>query len=300
MKKILVVGATGMLGMPVAQKLKEKFEVRLLVRSLSKAKHQLGEDFEYIVGDVFNPESLDVACHGVAGVHINLSGEREVEGVKAIVDAAKANDLRRITFISGSNVSEETIWFPFEKRKYDAERAIMDSRINYTIFRPTWFMESLPLFVRGKRATTFGDNPALFHFVAAEDYANMVSVAYLRREARDRIFYIYGPESFRFKDALEQYVHVVHPEIKSVSVVPYFVGALIGLVTGKKMLRDVVQLMKFFEKVGELGDPTAAQRVLGTPKITLEKWIQQMKARRLRGSTTITMPSKPSVVQPTY
>ena len=51
-KRILVIGATGFLGEPVAILLKQSsFIVLLLVRDIEKAKEQFGDDFEIVKGD---------------------------------------------------------------------------------------------------------------------------------------------------------------------------------------------------------------------------------------------------------
>jgi len=67
------------------------------------------------------------------GVHINLSGAIEQTGTETIVKMAKRKNIQRITYISGTSVCKDTIWFPLEKRKYYAEQAIISSGIPYTI-----------------------------------------------------------------------------------------------------------------------------------------------------------------------
>ena len=62
--KILVIGATGMLGEPVARQLKATgFDVRVLTRSAEKARARFGEDYEIFTGDVEDPAALETA-HG--------------------------------------------------------------------------------------------------------------------------------------------------------------------------------------------------------------------------------------------
>ena len=52
--KILVVGGTGMLGKPVADRLaKDGYEVRVLTHSPEKAKIMFGSEIELAAGDVF-------------------------------------------------------------------------------------------------------------------------------------------------------------------------------------------------------------------------------------------------------
>jgi uncharacterized protein YbjT (DUF2867 family) len=50
---ILVAGATGLIGAPVARRLlADGHHVRLLVRDIERARTQLGSDFEYVEGSV--------------------------------------------------------------------------------------------------------------------------------------------------------------------------------------------------------------------------------------------------------
>jgi uncharacterized protein YbjT (DUF2867 family) len=52
-ERILVVGASGLIGAPVARRLlAEGYHVRLLVRDASRARTRLGEDFDYVKGSV--------------------------------------------------------------------------------------------------------------------------------------------------------------------------------------------------------------------------------------------------------
>jgi hypothetical protein len=48
--------------------------------------------------------------------------------------------------------------------------------------------------------------------------------------------------------------------------------------TGNDMLRFFAELMAYFKKVGEPGDPTEANQLLGAPTITLDMWIAQRRA----------------------
>lgn len=66
------------------------------------------------------------------------------------------------------------------------------SGVPYTIFRATWFMETLPLFVRGRAATIIGRQPHRLHWLAADDYARMVARSYRTPEAPGRALYLYG------------------------------------------------------------------------------------------------------------
>ncbi len=279
-KRILVVGATGMLGEPVARHLKgDGFQVRILARDRNKASKVFDESYEIVDGDVMDEGSLEKSLDGCFGVHINLSGEIEQVGVETVVSVAPRKGVERITYISGTSVFEENTWFPQTKRKFLAEKTIRESGIPYSIFCPTWFMESLPKYVREGRAFVFGKQPNLYHFVAADDYARMVSTSYRLDNAVNKRFFIHGPEGMLFHDALRQYCKEFHPEIKKISTMPYWVANIIARIKGSKEMKFASEFMAFFEKVGEGGDPAEANRILGAPEITLDMWIKQRRDR---------------------
>jgi hypothetical protein len=107
-KTILVIGATGLLGEPIAIRLKQnRYIVRLMVRDIAMAAKRFEDDFEILKGDVNDVRSLEKALDSCFGVHINLSGEIEQLGVENISSVAHKLQLQRITFISGTSVAEE-------------------------------------------------------------------------------------------------------------------------------------------------------------------------------------------------
>lgn len=282
---ILVVGATGMLGEPVARQLeKDGYAVRVLARNPEKAKAKLGDSFEFVRGDVEVPSSLEKAFEGCFGVHINLRGGPKAEdfdriehrGTVNVVDVSAKLGVQRITYLSGAAVFEENSWFPSAKAKLQAESAIRGSGVPYSIFCATHFMESLPLAIRGKRASVIGQQPHPLHWLAASDYAKMVSKSFQLPEAANKRFFVYGPEALTMTEALKKYCSIVHPGVK-VSSIPIWLLSLIGKVSFNAELQFIAELMKFFEKVGEGGDPTEANRLLGTPTTTLEQWCDRQR-----------------------
>jgi len=286
-KLILIVGATGFLGQPVVHMLDHfGFPVRLLSRDPDKAAKIFGKQFDIVKGDIADFESLEKAVKGCYGVHINLKGgpkpkdfdRIEHRGTAAIVKAAIKQGVTRITSISGASVGKDRLWFAPTKAKYDAEQAIIQSGLQYAIFRPTWFMESLPLFVRDNQATVMGKQPLGIHWLAAEDYAGMVARAYLLDGPLNNVFLAWGPEEYTFNKALEIFCSINHPNVK-VNNVPLAVLRFFGIITFSRPLKQVLPLMKYFEKNGEIGDPTSTDEILGAPQITLEQWCERYRSK---------------------
>ena len=284
-RKILVVGGTGFLGRPVAQMLDFfGFPIRIFTHSPVKAEEIFGKHFDIAAGDIADSGSLEEAMEGCYGVHINLSGgpkpkdyERiEHLGTKAIVEAAKKQNIKRITYLSGASLSEDRLWFAPTRAKYLAEQEIIKSGLEYAIFRATWFMESLPLFVRDGKAIVMGKQPEKIHWIAAEDYARMVCRTYMMEEPIKKTFRVFGPEKYTFAGAFELYRKVIDPEIKIIHT-PISVLRLMAFFQANAKLKDILSLMKYFQKHGEIGDPIDTDETFGHPSITLEKWLASYK-----------------------
>ena len=47
--------------------------------------------------------------------------------------------------------------------------------------------------------------------------------------------------------------------------------------SGNELLREGVNMVAYLEKVGERGDPTEANALLGASQLTLEQWLQIRK-----------------------
>lgn len=279
-KTILVVGGTGTLGQPVSRFLKETgFQVRIMTRDGQKTSKIFDNSFEILAGDPMDTSCLEQALAGCYGVHISLPTEAEQQVAEAVVSVAARGGVERITYISGATVAEENRWFPMINRKFLAEKAIVDSGVPYTIFCPTWIMESLPMFVNQGRAAVLGGQPYPYHWFAAEDLARMVSAAYGLEEAANKRFFVHGPEAIRMHDALQRYCAAFHPDIRQVSMMPFWLVKILATVTGDRGLRGAGEMMSYFEKVGERGDPTEANRILGAPAITLDMWLARRKGK---------------------
>ena len=271
--KVLVIGASGLLAKPVIRHMdKAGFQLRLFSRSVNQS--MFDKEFEMVQGDVFNLNYLNKAMTGCDAVHISLSTANEALAAKIVTDSALQKGIKLISTISGCTVSVENRWFPMIENKYQAEQTIINSGIPYMIFRPTWFFESLDLMIRDGKAMLLGKQPNPSHWVAADDLARMVATAYRKPEAKNKIFFIFGPEQHLMKDLLEKYCKLRYPKIKKVSSVPIWMMKMIGLLTGNKQLKGVASLFAYFEKVNELGNPDETNALLGKPIITFENWIQ--------------------------
>jgi uncharacterized protein YbjT (DUF2867 family) len=283
--RILVVGGTGMLGRPVAQRLHaEGFRVRVMSRTPEKARASLGESIEIVPGDVADRLSLEKALDGCWGVHINLDGgpcpedfdRIEHRGTAAVTEVARQTGIQQITYLSAYTTDERSATSPSALAKLNAEKAIQASGIPYTIFRATWFMESLPLFVQGRRAMLIGRQPHPLHWLAADDYARMVAHCYRTPAARSKVLYAYGPQPFTMADALNIYCRETSLDT-SLTYMPTWALSLLGTLAFNAELKSTATVMAYYDQHGETGSPAEADALLGKPATTLVEWC---RARR--------------------
>jgi len=279
-KTIVVLGGTGMLGQPVARRLKEDgFGVRIMTRDRQKAGKMFDDSFEIFTGNPMETKCLEEALQGCSGVHISLPSEAERPVAKTVAKVAAKHGVQRISYISGRTVAEENRWFPMINRKFQAEQAIREGGVPYTIFCPTMFMELLPMFVVKGRASVLGKQPHPYHWVAAEDFAGMVSAAFGLTNAANQRLFVLGPEAIPMPEALRRYCTVFHPDIKKVTITPFWLVKLLAAVTGDQGLKSAGELMSYFEKVGERSsNPAKINGILGAPAMTLDVWLRKRKA----------------------
>jgi uncharacterized protein YbjT (DUF2867 family) len=277
--RVLVLGATGTLGYPVARCLAERgHTVRVLARSAAKARRMFGKTVELVEGESQHPDHVHRAMAGCHAVHISLPPECELTAMQHLVAQASAEKLQRITYVSATSACEENRWFDIIDVKFRAEGLLHGSGVPYTVFRPTWVMEVLPNFVKPDRAVVIeGRNPPGLHFFTGADFGRMVATAYEDDRALGKRLYIHGPEAITLPDALRRFFKGCHPDLK-VTRLKLWQAKVIAKLTGR--MTYVTQLIGFFDKIGELGNPTEANALFGAPTTTLSEWIEERKSAR--------------------
>ncbi len=282
---ILVIGGTGFVGKTVAQQLaQDGYPVRIFTRDGSAAKKHFDSAFTVIQGDIADEAALAKALDGCSGVHLSLpSGSNEAElervqhqGAARVARLAAASGIRHLTYTSGYLVSEQFAHIPAERAKLNAENAIRRSGLPHTIFRPTFFTDLLPRFIQGKRASVFGTQPHPIRFLTLRDYAKIVSKAHESQGTNQSLF-VCGPEARTFAQALQTVVDQVLPGVK-VSHSPFWMMNMLNRLFLKGQITEILQLMAASEKVGEIGDPSEANRRFGAPQTTVATWAKQQRS----------------------
>ena len=285
-RKILVIGGTGMLGAPVAKQLqKDGFEVTILTRDPGSAKYKLGDSFQFVDGEVSDIDAIKKVfkSNNFDAVHINLNAlkykdleEIELEGTKNIVEAAKESNLKKITLISGMGVKKSNAWSPFIQNKLEIANIIKSSNIPYTIFNCTHFLEGINNYIRNGKISVFGKQLHPASWIAASDYAKMVSKSFSIEESNNKVISVLGPQKATMKEVFQKYVKTVDPSLK-LTEVPLGVIKLISIITFNDTLKFIVDLMNYFDKVAEEPIEGTVTEILGKPSTTIDDWMKDKR-----------------------
>ena len=286
-------GATRTVGEPVARRLlQDGFAVRLLTRDVARARAKFGPEVECLAGEVGDRISLERALDGCAGVHVSLNGgsqraamERvELRGTATVAELAARHGVHRLTYVSGYLARREFAAEHFESRvKLAAEQAIRRSGVPFTIFKPTYFMETLPRHVQGRRAVAIGWRQPTLHMMAGDDFGRMVAAAFRTPEAADRELFVQGPEAVTIPDALRVYCSTAEPDKRAVTP-PLPVMAVADRLFMGGELRRTIDLMRLMRRSARSAIPPKANRILGAPTTTLVDWCQQRQGQSDRGA----------------
>lgn len=274
--KIAVFGGTGLVGSPIVGALLGRGKsVRVVSRNADRAARHFGPAQEVAEADAESGLGLDDALDGCSGVVLSIDNPREGECVGRVVEAAaRSGAVQRVLYVSGCTAVEENAWFPLTAGKLKAEAYLRDGGVDWTVLAPGWFFETLARFVRGGKAVLIGRDPNRYHFVAAGDFARIAARVFEEPGARNRRFVVHGPEAFTLRDALNLYCRARHPEIRKISNPPTWLLRAMARLSRNQRLQYALELMAYFERVGELGDPGETNRLFGAPETTLAAWLR--------------------------
>ena len=273
--RILVIGATGLLGRPVVNRLTEGgHSVRILTRSAEKAHTMFGDAVEIAEGSATDIDDVRSAMAGCDAVHVNLSPATEYTATRNVIEAAEGR-LDRLGYVSATTLSEENRWFDRVDVKMRTEQLVRDSGLPYAIFRPTWVMETLQNFIPGGKwaIVVDGKNPPPLHFFSAADFGRMVAASYEDDRALGKCLYIYGPQGITLSDAMDRFAAACYPEARVIHLRPWQ-ARLLAKVIRNAELAEVTELIEYLDTAGEHGEPALANELYGAPAMTLDDWFE--------------------------
>jgi uncharacterized protein YbjT (DUF2867 family) len=279
--KILIIGAQGMLGRPVTRRLlQDGFSIRVLARKPEVAAKSLPGQIEIVPGDLQDIASLTKAVAGCEAVYLSVdSGSAthfhpERDGLSNLVKAIKAVGEMRLFVLSAlgtsaPEISEHPWWHVREK--FAAQQIAKNSGLSWTILEPTWFMESLPLFVRNGVFTEFSPLDLKCYWVAGDDMGRMISVALEDGIGKNETIAVQGPEKLSLHEAAQRFVQAYDPAIK-IKRAPVWILKLLS--PFHKQIREFSSLLKYYGNKEDPSPKTEIREKFGQPEMTIERYAE--------------------------
>ncbi|PCK31175.1 SDR family oxidoreductase [Pseudoalteromonas piscicida] len=208
---IAVTGATGKLGQLTVEFLTQKIpasNIVALVRDKDKGQALIQLGVKVREADYNNPNTLKTALAGVQKlllVSSNQIGSRTQQH-KAVIDAAKENQVSFIAYTSILNADSSTL--ELAKEHKETEAYLKRSGIAYSILRNGWYNENYtdlaPVF-NAKQAITSIAPQARINSASRRDYALAAATVLSETGHENRIHELAGDTAFTI-DSLAQAV----------------------------------------------------------------------------------------------
>ncbi|MFN7116427.1 MAG: SDR family oxidoreductase [Saprospiraceae bacterium] len=288
MKKLAIIGATGMLGQPVTIALLQAgYELTVLARNPEKARQLWGDKVNILQGDVKNITDLQELLHNQEGLYINLSVlptssekdfQPEREGMENIITAAKQAGIRRIAYLSSIVQRYQGLngfhWWVFDI-KNKAVEMIKKSGIPYTIFYASNFMDNFERgnYRQGKRILLAGTSKYPMYFIAASDYAKQVAEAFKNDGHTSFNYDVQGPEAFTADEAAAAFVKGYVKGKLNISKAP--VGLIKFLGNFSQKMNYGAHILQALNNYPESFTSQVTWQHLGEPAITLAAFARQ-------------------------
>jgi len=244
----LVTGGTGKTGSRVAIRLRQAgHPIRIGSRSAEVP-------FDWADRGTWTP-----ALFGVDAVYIAYQPDLAVPGapevIRAFVNAAKANGVRKLVLLSGRG----------EPEAVQCERIVQGSGLDWTIVRCSFFAQNfsegafLEYVLAGEVALPNGDVPE--PFVHADDIADVAVAALTEDGHSGELYELTGPRSLTFAAAVGEIAAAAGREI---TFIPISRTEFVAALTEYQVPADVVSLLDYL--FGTVLDGRNSQTTDGVPR----------------------------------
>lgn len=219
MPQLLIIGATGVLGIAVSRFFLEKgYRVTAFVRDSKKTWGLEAKGASIIVGDLTSPQTINgifkeadivlTSAHGMMGKGKNKSQSVDEAGHKRLIDEARKAGVKHFIYTSVNTASPDHP-IDFFRTKYVMEQYLIKSGLCYTILRMPAFMEWHVYNLLGKNIiekgkTTIlgsGNNPT--NFIAVKDVVSAIDKIAGNENFFNKIVSVAGPQNISRNEIAE-------------------------------------------------------------------------------------------------
>ncbi len=261
---VAVFGATGFVGTYLLRELiAQGVTPRILVSAESQHKIENAAAVEIISGDIEDADALNETISGCDAIIYLIGIIREFpkqgitfqklhfEGVVRCIEAASNKEVPKFILMSANGVKENGT--PYQTTKWQAERALIQSGLDYTIFRPSLIfgdpmgqgrpefctqiqddMLSLPLPAPLFYSGLLPFNAGKFELspIHVKNVAQFFAAALTKNNAKGKIFHLGGTTNYSWKEILKTIAIASGKRVLQIPVPVFVVKSVAALLGG--------------------------------------------------------------------
>ncbi len=217
--QIVITGASGFVAKNLRKYLSEK-NVHLISISRKNFKSFKNEtklisnnyDEKVILSKIKNSDAL-IHLVGIGKESTKTDYESiNVQLTQKIVNLSKKAKIKKLVYTSGLGVSTDTSIGYFIS-KFKAEKSIIDSKIDYTIFRPSYIVGKDDLFtkylkksIKKNKITIPGSGKYLIQPIYIEDVTKLIFKSITDKSFKNKTLDLVGPEIISFKKYIQLFL----------------------------------------------------------------------------------------------
>ena len=298
--KLLVYGATGSQGAPVAQKLiEEGHAVRVLTRHPERAQAFADQGAEVVQGDLGKPDSLEKASEGVEGVFLHVpfftdNPEDAPTYGKNGVDAAAKAGARLIVWNTSGELPPAGTDAAAADPRAEVLRHLQESGVPYVALQPPTYMENLlGPWTREEivQDDTFAYPTPLeveINWLATEDVGKFAAHAFAHPELANLNLKIGGPERLNGEDIAARFSRALSRTVTFRAMPPKEFGEKLDAAfpgMGEIMAQNYQMAYDHPERFSSQLDVAALLQKMPVELTPLEQWVRELKEAFLAGAS---------------
>lgn len=293
--RIFITGGTGFVGGNIREAIGNR-PIRLLVRSKTEAKGLESPNVELVEGDVTRAETIRGAMDGCeATVHLVAIISEEGgatfdsvihQGTVNAVNEATRSGVTRFIHMSAMGALDNAA-YPYLKAKFDAEQAVRNAGIPWTIFRPSvifgpgdGFINVLADLVRkAPIIPVVGSGNSKFQPVSVKEVAAAFVRALNDPSTAGKIYELGGPDIFTYEEMLDIIAAKLGKKKPKVHVPVGLMKPVVALSKSlpKSLRPPVTEEQLRMLSLDNCSDNSATGSLIGRPPLSLRDGIDYIK-----------------------
>ncbi|MBT8242643.1 MAG: NAD-dependent epimerase/dehydratase family protein [Nitrosopumilus sp.] len=239
--KIVVTGASGYIARNLRKYLSEK-DIKLVSISRKDFKNLNCET--KIISKTYNEKNLlkkiqnsDALIHLVGIGKQTVSADYDMINTnltKHIVNLSKKANIKKIIFLSGLGVSPNSSLGYFIS-KYNAEKQIIDSGLDYTIFRPSYIVgkndllsKNLKKQIKSGEILIPGSGTYLIQPIHISDVVKILFLSASQMRFNNKIIDLVGPDYLTFEKYVKLFSRGTKTKIKKINLEDAYHNAIVN------------------------------------------------------------------------